>query len=193
VCDVTRKRVSGPEVTDWELLRQWKGGNQAASHELVGRYKMRLLGLLRKSLNPADAEEAFQNTWLAFHESIQTIEEEGDSLWPLLAATAYRKAIDLIRKNTRQLRLHSGALTKIPSRAPAPDPFTVLADRENRQRILAVLLARPPVVQQVLVMYWYDGLSIPVIARKTGCTQSTVNRFLAKARNLIRKTHGEEK
>lgn len=63
-----------PDLESPEFVARLRGGDRDALAALVRGYHTRLLGTARTLVNPADAEEAVQDTWIAAHRALPRFE-----------------------------------------------------------------------------------------------------------------------
>ena len=100
------------EHTDEELMRRAAHGDEDAFALLVRRYESPLYGYLRRMLgNGADAEDAFQETFLRVHQH-RSRYRQGAPFRPWL----YQIATNLCRDRLRSRRRHP----QVSLDAPAP-------------------------------------------------------------------------
>jgi RNA polymerase sigma-70 factor (ECF subfamily) len=109
--------------------------------------------------------------------------------WLLRIAT--NEAISHVRKRGRELRRRvdlEAAGTLPDAAAKMPDEET--AAREERQRIRAAVAGLPELYRVVIVLRYFNELSIEEIAQVTGRPSSTVGVQLLRGRALLRSALG---
>lgn len=130
--------------------------------------------ILKNIRHEADAKDVVQNSfeslWINRHEV------ENESSKSYLFTIAYRKMIDLIRKNKR-----------ISLKDEFKPELMVSAPGYNNNRILNEALKQLNETQRSLVMLKdYEGYSYEEIGRITGLNESQVKVYLHRARLLLR-------
>jgi RNA polymerase sigma factor (sigma-70 family) len=133
------------------------GGDQAAWDAIVARFNGLVWAIARSyRLDPADAGDAVQMTWLKLVENLDRIVDP-DRLAGWLAVTARRECLQLIRRASRE----PGMLLSEPApdqvdQAPPVDDALLVGERDSAlwravarlsdrcQRLLRVLMATPP-------------------------------------------------
>ena len=106
--------------------------------------------------------------------------------WLLRIAT--NEAISHARRTTRELRHHAGveSARELAARDDAPDEATVA--REERERIRSAVAALPDLYRVVVVLRYFNELSVGEIATITGRPASTVGVQLLRGRALLRQS-----
>ncbi|HOI43666.1 MAG TPA: sigma-70 family RNA polymerase sigma factor, partial [Elusimicrobiales bacterium] len=85
-------------LSDAELVRSFRGGDEAALGELIERYRDRLYAYLRRLAgDAARADDMFQDTWVKVARNIGAYREESKfSAW--LFSVAHNTAMDALRR-----------------------------------------------------------------------------------------------
>lgn len=129
--------------------------------------------LARFLRDPALAEDALQETFLAAFKSVGTL-RRATSLRAWLGSIAVRKALNLYRASHRRARMEAQA----PSgRDPDPDPGA----RDLVQRVLSLMQELSPEKRLVLLLV-SEGHSSAEIAEITGEERNTVLSRIFRAR-----------
>ena len=170
-----------------------RGGDQEAFAQLVQLYEKRVYALtLRMCKNPADAEEAAQEAFLAAWQGLAFFRGESSfSTW--LYRLASNACVDLLRREGRRQSAAGPSLNdeevqlEVPDTAPSPQEQ---AERsELRQQIEAGLQALTPDHRQVLLLREMHQLSYDEIAQTldvdVGTVKSRINRGRKQLRNFL--------
>ena len=184
----------GPGIDDDELTRRVraaKDGDRDSWEWLVDRFSRLVWGVVRSNgLNPTDAADAYQLTWLRLIDRIGTIREPA-RLPGWLATTARNECLGIWRRQGRAAPTDDDVLDRVAGSAPAADASTLVADRDATlwkafrrltlrcQRVLRVLVAEaedgPPDYRMAAL-----ALDIPI-----GSLGPTRRRCLDKLREML--------
>jgi RNA polymerase sigma factor (sigma-70 family) len=167
--------------TDGELLGSFvRQRDDAALTGLIERHGPMVWGVCRRLLREqADAEDAFQATFLVLVQKAATIRDRpavGNWLYGVARQTAGRLRCNLARLHRRELQM-----AELPQRAtqaaPCGDEVLGLLDEE---------VGRLPQKYRVLVVLCdLEGRTRKDVARQLGCPEGTVAGRLARARALL--------
>jgi RNA polymerase sigma-70 factor, ECF subfamily len=161
---------SGERALSARLLR----GEEPAQAELYGLHAPWVLRFLVRFLrNPALAEDALQETFLAAFKSVGSL-RRATSLRAWLGSIAVRKALNLHRASNRRVRVEAQA----PS-GPHPDPDPGV--RDLAQRLLSLMQQLNPEKRLALLLV-SEGYSSAEIAEITGEERNTVLSRIFRAR-----------
>lgn len=169
---------------DAELLRRSAGGDSVAFETFVERHQAAVMRLLlATAANPADAEDALQETFLAAWRSARTFAGTGPARgWILTIARhalhrLYRRRVGEPASHVSldQLGLEAGWGSD-----EAPDAF--LARLDDRAMLRAALAALPEDDREVLILRDLEELSGEDTARVLGITLQAMKSRLHRAR-----------
>lgn len=137
------------------LLKRAGAGDQAAWDEIVARHTNLLWAVARSHrLDPADAADAVQTTWLRLLEHIDRINDP-TRLAGWLVTTVRRECLRILRRSGRE-RPGDETPVELPDNADPVDSRLLLAERDAAlwdafmqipprcQRLLRVLMVSPP-------------------------------------------------
>jgi RNA polymerase sigma factor (sigma-70 family) len=175
------RRVAAPKaaggLSDAQLLERWlTQHDQAAFEVLVWRYDPLVLGVCRRLLRDADAEDAFQATFLALVRKAGSIgRRERVGSW--LYKVAYRVALR--------------AAKSVRPAAPLPEVPVASGEADVLWRDLRPVLDEevhrlPEKYRAAFVLCHLQGLTNAEAARELGCPLGTVLSRLAWARERLR-------
>jgi RNA polymerase sigma-70 factor (ECF subfamily) len=188
--------MTEPELESLDFIDRLRTGDQVAFARLVKAHHQRLLAIARTLVNPADAEEAVQEAWIAAHRALPKFEGRSALLTWLTRI--------VINQTRMQLRRHGREV----SFDPTEDGGDALAHRFNRfghwrqpplnwemagpdalltrdelQHCLEKNLARMPENQRlVLQLRDIQGLGFDDIRNTLGISASNVRVLLHRAR-----------
>jgi len=182
--------VEGP---DEDLFRRFIEGDKAMFEPLVRRYEDPLFAFLyRMTGNAADAEDAFQETFLrAFHRR-ESFAGRGK-----LKSWLYAIAVNVVRSRFRAsaraprtigLGSAEGDTPREPTAPDAP-PNGKLESAEDAERIGGAVARLPADQREVLLLRIYQDLSFPEIAaaldRPVGTVKSQMRYALKRLRGAL--------
>ena len=189
--DAVASSSAGSDVSDEDLLAQFRQGVSEAFGALVRRYEGELYGYLRRYLGDRDlADDVFQNTFLQLYTKIHQY-ETGRPVRPWLYAIATNQAIDALRRQNRHqtVRLNTDAesgdadlphlLTLLESRGPGP--LETLQGEERKAMIRATVERLPDFLRHVVILAYYQSLKYKDIADILGIPVGTVKSRLHTA------------
>ena len=171
-------RSEAAGLAESELLERYlTRRDQAAFEALLQRHGAMVLGVCRRILgNEADAQDAFQATFLVFVRKAGSIRPRA-LVGNWLHGVAHRTALKARAMN----RLHQAKLRQAATR-----PREVNADREELQALLDEAINRLPARNRAaLVLCELEGQSLKEAAQRLGCPPGTVASRLARARVLL--------
>jgi RNA polymerase sigma factor (sigma-70 family) len=166
---------------DDELLRRFvDGGDEMAFTTVVRRHGPMVLRLCRRMLrHPEDAEDAFQNTFLALARNASSVRRR-QVLASYLYGVAYRIALKVRRRQGRQkaMPLPLGEL-------PRMDTVEGDALHETRAVLDEEVMRLPDRLHRPVVLCYFQGLTQDQAAQKLGWSLNTCKRRLEEARQLL--------
>ncbi|MBY0527462.1 MAG: sigma-70 family RNA polymerase sigma factor [Gemmataceae bacterium] len=170
------------EPTDGHLLRRFvEHRDQGAFEALLERHAAMVWNVCRRVLsNPADADDAFQATFLVLVRKADSIAKH-DSVSSWLHGVAYRVALDARAASARR-RNHENQGAVMPTDEIPTDPIwsdvRVVLDEELRRL--------PEKYRAPLVLCYLQGKTNDEAADQLGWTRGTIAGRLSRARDLLR-------
>jgi RNA polymerase sigma factor (sigma-70 family) len=153
---------------------------------VVAQHGATVLRVCRAVLGPADADDAWSETFLSAMRAYPDL-PEGANIEAWLVTIAHRKAIDVTRAAARR----AVPVAETPDDAAAP-PADSPADGLDGE--LAGAVARLPAKQKQAVAYHYlAGLPYADIAAIVGGSADTVRRAAADGIATLRRSYQETK
>ena len=181
-----------PLDPDAALMLRVKRGDRAAFTELVEKYKQPVMNFIFRSLrDETEAEDLAQNVFLQVYKSRDRYERTAKfSTW--LFTIARNLVIDLSRKRTMSSldeMSESGEDDRpFEIAGGGPSPLEQFQLSEDRAEVSQVLLRLESSYREVLVLRFYDELSLEEIAGVTKAPLSTVKSRLYTALDLLKQT-----
>lgn len=165
------------ELSDYELIRSYLGGQETAFEALYARHRKRLYGYLNSLLpgRTAEADEIFQLTWIRVVKHLPKYRDQG-----CFAAWLFRMArnllIDRIRREQRGglLTILDGEDTPpLPSPAGS-EPWRNLDEHDLKGAIHLAVSELPPQQREVFLMRCNEDMPFKEIAAIQKCSINTV-------------------
>jgi C-terminal peptidase prc len=168
--------------SDRQLLDDFNARrDETAFEELVRRYGPMVLGVCRRILNhPADAEDAFQATFLVLVRKAHRI-RKGTSVASWLYCVAYRTAARA-RGELARRRKHEKRVIPMTAFEPVPEETW----RELRPILDEEVSHLPAKYREPVVLCYLHDLTYEEAAVQLGWPKGTVATRLARARELLR-------
>ena len=183
VLDNLRRRVLRHDeaaLTDGNLLECFVSRRDEAAFEaLLRRHGPMVLGVCRRILrNEADAEDAFQATFLVLVKKAASVRPRG-MVGNWLYGVAHSTAL-----KARAMSRRRSAKERAAAVRPRPE-----ADAETRERLHALLdqelKVLPDKYRAAIVLCYLEGKSLKEAAGQLGCPMGTVGTRLARGRALL--------
>lgn len=184
--------TNGPAETelvasDELLVAHARGGSQRAFTALVTRYERRLYAYLSRMLgDPADAEDAFQETFVRVFRSISRF-RTGSAFRPWLYCIATNVCKDALRRRARFRSVNVTDNKKVVElqSANAAGPGSQAQAAEVRERLEAAVARLPEKQRAVFLMARYQDMPYREIARALRIPPGTVKSRMNAAVNSL--------
>ncbi|MHB9029427.1 MAG: sigma-70 family RNA polymerase sigma factor [Candidatus Latescibacterota bacterium] len=185
-------------LSDAELVKLARSGDESALTDLVDRHSSRLYTLLKRMLrNEDDAQDALQETFIAMIEKFSTF--RGDSQF---YTWLYRIASNIVlmrargKQNPRMLSLdedavfhevHEGKVIPMPSQ-----PDRDFDDKELRKTLDTAIGELPLPLRTVFILRDVEQLSVKETAKVVRISEDNVKTRLRRARLMLRNLLAEK-
>lgn len=181
--------------TDAQLIRKWKNGDEEAFSVIYERYKqtaMRTAWLLCHNL--ADSEDIVQETFVQCYFHIKDLKNE-EQFRPWMLKCLVRIGWRMAKKQKKempeeQLELHlerERYLLSTFSGKDAKEPLAQALADEFSGELTEAIGRLSEKHRLVIVLYYYNEMSVQEIAKITGCLPGTVKSRLHFARKQLKK------
>lgn len=165
---------------DFELLESWRAGNSNAGSELLRRYFDSLYRFFSSKIDD-EVEDLIQLTLLACVRYQKTLEGVA-SFRGYLFTVARNELYRHLRRRAKRDVVDFGDTSVI---ALGISPTSVVARRQEQQRLVAGLRTLPVELQMLLELHYWEGLSTSELAVVFEAPQGTVKSRLRRARTLL--------
>ena len=181
------------ELQEQAWIDAARNGDPFAFEQLIHLYEKRVFALTRRMCkNPADAEEAAQETFLAAWQGLKFFRGESSfSTW--LYRLASNACVDLLRKEGRHRAAAGPSLNDeeflLEIQDEAPSPHALAEQAELKEQIEASLASLPEEYREVLILreihqQSYDEIS-EILSLDLGTVKSRINRGRKRLRKFL--------
>lgn len=167
---------------DYILLQQIKQGESSAIDTFVRKYYPDILNYCnRRTVNKEDAMDLTQEVFLRFFSTLSIYKHYGKAK-NYLYVIANRLCIDNYKTKKDYILFDENIHSKFESMS--------IEQRISIQTSIQIL---PPTFKEVVLLYYYQGLTIKEISRILSISIPLVKYRLAQAKKLIKRKMEEEK
>ncbi len=177
------------DLTDEELIQRVQDGDEAAFAQLAARHSSRIWQLVVfNSRQIRDAEEIFQDVWVAVWENIGGLREVSSfGAWLRKIAWTTCRRYYTAKSHTRGEILQSAEeLAETIDR----DVLARSRETELRAAVTEAVHHLPERVRAVAVLYYLELWTVNEIAEELGLAVGTVKTRLSQIRTLLREEFG---
>ena len=167
-------------------IEQALEGDRVAFGHLVRAYERPVYNLTYRMLgDPAEAEDAAQETFLRAYTKLATFQPERKFVNWLLSIASHH-CIDRLRRRGRAPQLSlDGPLPPQWTISDSPRPDQEVSRKQERERVRHALDALPPDYRAAVILrYWYN-LSYREISNVMNTTESAIKSRLHRARRML--------
>ncbi len=162
------------ETSDAELVARVRSRDQAALEVLYDRYARSVYSLALSILHdPGAAEEVTQELFLQVWQYPHLYDAARGPFGPWLLRSARNRAIDLLRRRTRERQL-SWRLEVTAHASDQNDPDDAVLQNEAAARVRQALAELDSSLRQVIELAYLGGLTQREIAQRLGMPLGTV-------------------
>ena len=176
-------------MTDEQLLREMRKGNQEALQQMIQRYHRYLTTIIGNILGSGgsreDIEELVQDTFYAVWNRAGEIR---GPLKPYLCTAARNRAKSHLRKNPPQFS--GGDLVEVPDELSNLEESAIRADLA--QRVRAAIDRMRPRDREIFLRTYYYLQNSQEVAQEMGLSPNTVRSCLLRGRKVLQRTLGKE-
>ena len=171
--------MASEEATDFELLEQWRGGDEAAGRQLFARYFDSVYRFFRNKVDDA-AEDLTQQAFMGLVQGRDRFRGDA-SFRTYIFMIARKRLYSYLRKAHRgtdslDAEQHSVADLGLLS------PSKVVANRQEQKLLLRALRTLPLDMQVALELFYWEELTVTEIGDVLETPIGTVKSRLQRAR-----------
>ena len=175
--------IVSARAADGALVERCRRGELGAFEELYRQHAARLFSLAVRMLgNPADAEDAVQDTFLTAHKRLETFRGEA-----ALGTWLYKMAVNQCLDRLRSRAAREGHATEsLDEPVGAWQPHARHDSPVERMDLKSAIARLPEGGRAVFVLHDVEGLEHREIAKLLGISEGTSKSQLHKARLRLR-------
>ncbi len=169
-----------------ELAEKAKQGSKTAFEKLYKEFYQKLYYFVKQNVSAPDAaEDITAETFCSAMEHISEL-HSNESFVGWLYCIAYHKCADYNKKTATDRRCIDGAAELAALSEPVflPDDYAV--NTQTKQQLQAVIDSLPPDMRAVIILYYYDDLSLAEVAKVIGTNKNNAAQKLHTARKKLR-------
>jgi RNA polymerase sigma factor (sigma-70 family) len=168
--------VSASELTDAELVRACRAGDERAWNELVERYSRYVYAIATRGfrLSDEDAEDVFQDVFTRVYTRLDSLRDDS-ALRPWIGQLTRRRCLDAI-----------AARREVPSEEVAEEGSTDLAEIEDAFEVREAVAALPETCQDILDRFFTRDQSYKTIADELAIPSGTIASRIARCLGRLR-------
>jgi RNA polymerase sigma factor (sigma-70 family) len=168
--------VTGSELTDAELVRACRAGDEGAWNELVERYSRYVYAIATRGfrLSDDDAEDVFQDVFTRIYTRLDSLRDDS-ALRPWIGQLTRRRCLDAI-----------AARREVPSEEVAEEGSTDLAEVEEAFEVREAVAALPETCQDILDRFFTRDQSYKTIADELAIPSGTIASRIARCLGRLR-------
>lgn len=176
-------------ATDEQLVADYRGGNEGAFAELVGRYQRELFVFLQRFVqSSAVAEDLFQETFIQVHRNVHMF-DPARRFRPWLFTIAANKARDHLRSQQRRSSQSLDNAANGPDggtfvdllQSDLPGPQETVSREEDIAAVGRALDTIPAMYREILLLSYFQRFAYKQIAEMLGIPLGTVKSRLHAA------------
>jgi RNA polymerase sigma-70 factor (ECF subfamily) len=166
------------EISDDELMRLYRGGNENSFRTLYERHRAALLRFVRRTvLDPADVDEVVQETWMCVIRGKERYLADGRFVaW--LFSIARRRGLDCWRRRGRRPDTEECSDLEELAAPEGTQPDSQITSEALASAIMAALATLPFLQREVFLLRAETDLTLDEIAQVTGTTRETAKSRL---------------
>ena len=173
-------------LADETLMSRFRDGDPQAFETLYRRHRAAVHRFVRR-LCPADADEIFQDVWLAVIKGKSRYVASA-RFATYLFAIAHHRAVARLRRRGRAAELLQ---EDDPLADETPGPLDMHINAELAQALEAAIAALPLAQREAFLMRAEGGLGLEEIAEAAGTSRETVKSRLRYATRRLRQALGD--
>lgn len=179
-----------PADADHQAIERFLAGDASAFEELYHRYQSYVYNVVYGIVqDPDDARDVTQDVFLHIYNSLPRF-RGGSAFSTWLYRVAVNAAITQVRKQKRHPQIPLDVLHEFRADIDA-EPEQQVARMETQRAVQELLAQLPEQQRAVLVLRYFQELSLEEMAEAMNCSVAAVKVRLHRARNSFRRLYGK--
>jgi RNA polymerase sigma-70 factor (ECF subfamily) len=175
--------IDSESVSDADLVREFKQGDELAFDALFDRYRDSVYSLAYRTMGPSGAEDTAQEVFIQVYNSLRRF--RGDAAFKTwLFRLTLNVCRDQIRRRSRQPVMRDLPPDLVDSN---PSADAGAAAREMRAEIESALLELPEDERSLLELRYIQGFAHREISEMLQCNDSTIRTRIHRAITKLRR------
>jgi putative ABC transport system permease protein len=169
-----------------ELAEKAKQGSKTAFEKLYKEFYPKLYYFVKQNVSAPDAaEDITAETFCSAMEHISEL-HSSESFVGWLYCIAYHKCMDYNKKTALDRKCLDDAAEFAALGEPLflPDDYAV--NEQTKQQLQTIIDSLPPDMRSVIILYYYDNLSVAEVAKVIGTNKNNAAQKLHTARKKLR-------
>jgi RNA polymerase sigma factor (sigma-70 family) len=168
--------VNSSGLTDAELVRACRAGDEGAWNELVERYSRYVYAIATRGfrLSDEDAEDVFQDVFTRIYTRLDSLRDDS-ALRPWIGQLTRRRCLDAV-----------AARREVPTEELAEEGSTDLAEIEEAFEVREALTGLPEACQDILDRFFTRDQSYKTIADELAIPPGTIASRIARCLGRLR-------
>lgn len=173
-------------LSDLELLERWRGGDRRAGSVLVSRHFPAVRTYFINKL-PSEHEDLVQETFARMVNARDQFRGEASFKTYLFRIARYVLSEQLRKRyrRGRQLELSANSIASLTDRRPS----SIISERETQRLLLDALRQIPLEDQDLLELYYWQGLTGGELGSLFALSESTVRSRIRAALERLRRAY----
>lgn len=161
-------------LSDEELMRRYRAGDETAFNELYGKYSPMAYSFISRRLRPSEAEDFYQKVWRHLHEKRELYQDQPFAPWFFV----------LIRHLLIDEYRHLGRRSDKEFQTELIEKIYGVSDEAD---VSSELERLPPETRELVEKYYLEGVSYEELEKETGLSQTNLRQRLSRALRSLRK------
>lgn len=163
-----------------QIIRELKNGKEEAYKIVLDTYGNRLMKTCYLILNDEmESEDVVQETFLRVFKNIYSFKGKS-SLYTWIYSIAMNLCRDSLRKRTLDLPFNEDLEIETVEES--------IFENIDRKALRQELVKLPPIYKEVLVLFYFEGLSIKEISEISNEKEGTIKSKISRGRNKLRES-----
>ncbi len=177
------------DLSDEQLLRQARTGEEAAFQTLYERFRLPLFRFAYRLLGTSEAaEDAVHDCFLSLINDSTRFDSGRASLRTYMFAAARNQAFKRLAQRNGEEELSDVGGAEAAHAHQMAEPLRRVLEAEVTAEVQGAIAGLPALQREAIVLFEYEELSLAEIAEVAGTDVGTIKSRLHRARRALRRT-----